>query len=207
LSEFGEAALVGDILEAAGFDVMQPTPPEVDLAALGAPGENRWSVLHLSSHGIFEPDSLEIGLLLASGGMLPPSPERFAGGDATRHLARPNDLREARVGARLAFLASCVSSRNEAYIGDDLMGVTRAWFAGGTADLVAGAWTVVSSCTELFARQFYEVLCGVWRSPGCASHAVSTASGGGVASGPVLLGCVPAPGGQWHLRTSRKVRS
>jgi hypothetical protein len=158
LDEFGEVSVVSGLLNAAGIDVVQPAPAAVDLAALAASGASPWSVLHLSSHGVFEPENLEIGLLLASGGVLPPPPERSAAGRATAHLARPHDLRDAGVRARLAFLASCVSSRNEAYIGDDLMGVTRAWFAGGTADLIAGAWTVVSSCTGIFARRFYEQL-------------------------------------------------
>jgi CHAT domain-containing protein len=38
--------------------------------------------------------------------------------------------------------------------------VTRAWFAWRTADLVAGAWTVLSSCTGPFVERFYEVLAG-----------------------------------------------
>jgi len=157
LSHFGEVGAVADALARAKIDVVRPQPRHVDLAALAAGAAEPWSVLHLSSHGMFEPETLEIGLLLARDGVLPPPPTRASHGIA-RHLARPADLRAAHVGARLAFLASCLSSRNENHAGDDLMGVTRAWFAGGTADLVGGAWTVLSSAVPPFARAFYAAL-------------------------------------------------
>jgi CHAT domain-containing protein len=79
--------------------------------------------------------------------------------DAVRnHLVTPADLRKAGAGGRLAFLASCLSARNEEYPGDDLMGVTRAFFASNTVDLIAGAWTVVSSIAFEFIDHFYRAL-------------------------------------------------
>jgi CHAT domain-containing protein len=87
---------------------------------------------------------------------LPPSPFGRDHEMVGAHLAKPQDLRRAQVRSRLAFLASCLSSRNEEYPGDDLMGITRAIFAAGTGDMIAGFWTVVSGVTGEFVRTFYE---------------------------------------------------
>jgi hypothetical protein len=157
LPEFAEVGPVVELLSRSGLEVIQPLPSELDLHSF-APQNGGWKVLHLSSHGIFEPDRQEMGLLLAHAGKLPPSPNRPLDAEASKHLAGPNDLRRVRPEARLTFLASCLSSRNDEYPGDDLMGMTRAWFASGTADLVAGAWTVVSSTTGTFAEAFYRAL-------------------------------------------------
>jgi hypothetical protein len=157
LPEFAEVGPVVELLSRSGLEVIQPLPSELDLHSF-APQHGGWKVLHLSSHGIFEPDRQEMGLLLAHAGKLPPSPNRPLDAEASKHLAGPNDLRRVRPEARLTFLASCLSSRNDEYPGDDLMGMTRAWFASGTADLVAGAWTVVSSTTGTFAEAFYRAL-------------------------------------------------
>jgi CHAT domain-containing protein len=51
-----------------------------------------------------------------------------------------------------------VSARSFTLPGDDLMGITRAFFANGALDLVAGGWTVLSTVVEAFARAFYEAL-------------------------------------------------
>jgi hypothetical protein len=165
LEQFGEVRSVSARLADAGVPVTELPPERTSLDALASP-ENPWLVLHLGCHGIFRSSSLtetggpDIGLLLARDDMLPP-PFRLGGeiGDLQRsHLATPADLRSAAMGARLAFLASCLSARSEEYPGDDLMGVTRPLFASGTADLIAGAWTVVSSVASEFIGCFYDAL-------------------------------------------------
>jgi len=107
---------------------------------------------------MFDETSREMGLLLSRNTALPPPPRQRVDDEVRRYLASPNDLRRAGMQARLSFLASCLSSRNQQYPGDDLMGVTRAFFSSGSADLIGGAWTVVSSVTHTFATRFYQVL-------------------------------------------------
>ena len=55
----------------------------------------------------------------------------------------------------LTFLSSCVSARSAELLGDDLMGISRALFANGATDVVAGAWTLVSEQAQAFTQAFY----------------------------------------------------
>jgi len=157
LAKFTEATAVAKTLADTGIEVQKPNPHHVDLDTLAAKG-HAWQVLHLSSHGMFDETSREMGLLLSRNTALPPPPRQRVDDEVRRYLASPNDLRRAGMQARLSFLASCLSSRNQQYPGDDLMGVTRAFFSSGSADLIGGAWTVVSSVTHTFATRFYQVL-------------------------------------------------
>ena len=157
LANFTDAEIAAQLLADSGLEVINPAPSLVDIQALSTK-DVRWQVLHLASHGIFEAPRPEIGLLLSRNGQLPPSPYSEINDEVKIHLASPDDLRKAGASGRLTFLASCLSSRNEEYPGDDLMGVTRAFFASGTADMIAGGWTVVSYVAEVFADHFYQAL-------------------------------------------------
>ena len=159
LDQFSEIETVSKVLTEAGIRVRQPQPEQTSLHTL-SPKEMPWLVLHLACHGIFTLPGPEAGLLLARDGALPPAFNLRGGiNDTVRnHLAMPSDLRKAGIANRLTFLASCLSARNEEYPGDDLMGVTRSFFASGTVDLIAGAWTVVSSIALKFIGHFYQDL-------------------------------------------------
>jgi CHAT domain-containing protein len=159
LEQFREIEAVADALSTARLEVTRPQPDQISLENLSRP-EGPWRLLHLACHGIFRSPGPDAGLLLACRGALPPAFDLHGkiSEAMRRHLAMPADLRKARVAGRLAFLASCLSARNEEFPGDDLMGVTRAFFASGTVDLIAGAWTVVSSIASEFIGSFYQAL-------------------------------------------------
>jgi len=158
LSQFGESQRIA-ILLASGLkeNVVHLTPEATHLGAIAATPPYR--VMHLASHGMFDPESYEMGLLLARDGRLPPPPPRIGFDAAVReHLVHPQAIYRQGNVAKLTFLASCVSSRNASFPGDDLIGLTRAFFAGGATDLIAGAWTVLSKTVEPFAERFYTEL-------------------------------------------------
>jgi hypothetical protein len=157
LEKFTDAEIATQLLTESGIEVINPAPSSVDLESIGTK-DVHWLVLHLASHGIFEMPRAEMGLLLSRDGHLPPPIDNGVDDNFRKYLAGPNDLRDAGATGRLVFLASCLSSRNQEYPGDDLMGVTRALFAGGTVDMIAGAWTVVSEVTEVFVQHFYRAL-------------------------------------------------
>jgi CHAT domain-containing protein len=136
-------------------EITQPSPHATNLRSIST--DPPFQVLHLSSHGMFDPEAVEMGLLMARDGRLPP-PRRGNIATIRKHLARPSDIRRQGFAAKLTFLASCVSSRNAEYPGDDLMGLTRAFFASGATDLIAGAWSVISKEVPIFTLRFYAEL-------------------------------------------------
>jgi hypothetical protein len=156
LADFGEGEAVAAILaRAMSGTVARPLPHQTDLDTLGAAPPRR--VMHLSSHGVFDADSMEMGLLLSRDGRLPPPPGSDEG-SIRPFLARPDAIYRSRIDARLVFLAGCVSSHGAAFPGDDIMGLTRAFFGRGATDLIAGAWTVDAPCVGPFAEEFYAAL-------------------------------------------------
>jgi CHAT domain-containing protein len=151
-----ETATVSALLRDAGLAVQQLGGETAALERLAADG-GTWRVLHLGCHGVFREERSIYGLLLAANGQAPPPPVGEIGATSD-FLATPARLRDARLAGRLTFLSSCVSARSFTLPGDDLMGITRALFANGALDLVAGGWTVLSTVVEAFARAFYEAL-------------------------------------------------
>jgi CHAT domain-containing protein len=149
-------------------EIVQPVAQATDLKSLSA--HPPFQVLHLSSHGLFDAQAMEMGLLLSRDGQVPP-PRRGHIAAIHKHLVRPSEIHRQGSTPKLTFLASCVSSRNAEYPGDDLMGLTRAFFAGGTTDMIAGAWSVISKAVPNFTRPFYTALVN---SPSVA-HAMLTA--------------------------------
>jgi CHAT domain-containing protein len=157
LAQFDEGGEIAAILtRAVSGEILQPSPEDTGLRSLSA--QPPFQVLHLASHGMFDAESMEIGLLMSRDGQLPPPPPRGVDAGVWRYMVRPSDIYRQGRGAKLAFLASCVSSRNAAYPGDDLMGLTRAFFGCGTTDMIAGAWTVVSEYVAPFTQRFYNQL-------------------------------------------------
>jgi CHAT domain-containing protein len=151
----GEDAAVANAFQAHGLAVKRCNGHAADLSTL-ANGGRPWRVLHLACHGVFRGDRRVYGLLLAANNQPPPPPVAEIAHDETDpFLATPAKLRDARLVGRLTFLSSCVSARSVAMPGDDLIGVTRALFANGALDLVAGGWTVLSSVVEEFTNAFY----------------------------------------------------
>jgi hypothetical protein len=151
---FGEIEVVRARLEAVA-EVSTLAAPDADASTLLG-GTAR--LMHLSSHGVFDEDTRELGLLVSRGGELPPGPRDYVGENAHGFLLRAGEIRRRGRAPQLNFLASCVSSRNAAFAGDDLMGLTRAFFAAGAKDLIAGSWEVLSRNVEPFADAFYTEL-------------------------------------------------
>jgi len=156
-ADFDEGGKIVSILSTrVSGEIVAPKPEATDVESIRS--HPPFQVLHLSSHGMFDSESMEIGLLMSRNGELPPPPPRHPDAAVRRFLVRPNDIYRQGSSPKLAFLASCVSSRNAEYPGDDLMGLTRAFFGTGTTDMIAGAWTVISEFVGPFTERFYTEL-------------------------------------------------
>lgn len=157
-NRFNDVVLAAKSLERAGFLVNQLGGVAANVAAISNNG-SPWQILHLACHGVFRRNRGIYGLMLAANGKLPPPPIGEIRDDKLdTFLITPRHLRESRLAGRVTFLASCVSARSEELPGDDLMGISRALFANGTVDLVAGGWTIVSEYIRPFIQEFYSSL-------------------------------------------------
>jgi CHAT domain-containing protein len=111
--------------------------------ALGGP----LSVLHIAAHFLQEPAaprSSMIALSLAHSG----SPQ----------MVSPLEITRAKINAGVVVLSGCSSGRADTPPASGLMGLTRAWLAGGARAVVASHWPTPDDTGSLFV-DFYQHLC------------------------------------------------
>jgi CHAT domain-containing protein len=99
-------------------------------------------VLHLATHGRFRPDNPMFSAL------------RLADGWLTVRDARDLDLR----GCGLVVLSACETGVSQVAAGDELLGMTRGFFAAGAASLVVSLWPVDDTTTVDLMHAFYRAL-------------------------------------------------
>jgi CHAT domain-containing protein len=105
------------------------------------------SVVHIAAHFLQEPAaprSSMIALSLADSG----SPQ----------LVGPLEITRAKINAAVVVLSGCSSGRADTLPASGLMGLTRAWLAGGARAVVASHWPTPDDTGSLFV-DFYEKLC------------------------------------------------
>ena len=113
--------------------------------ALRASVEGGVDVLHLATHGTFNPyDPMESALFLAS-----PS-----GSGADRLTAA--DLFERPLAAKLVVLSACETGLGRAEAGDDFLGLARSFYLGGAVSVVNSLWPVEDAPTQLYMEAFHE---------------------------------------------------
>jgi CHAT domain-containing protein/Tfp pilus assembly protein PilF len=107
---------------------------------------NDCDVIHLACHGFFRGDEpLFSHLLLAdqSGGTTP--------------VFLP-DIFNLRLNPNFVSLSACETGLNELTGGDELIGISRAFFYAGARSLLTSLWTVNDKSTSLLMDKFYEEL-------------------------------------------------
>ncbi len=122
-----------------GRALIGPTPKKAILYREAAGHQ----VLHISCHGEFDPD-----LPLASALYLGPG-ETLTAMEVLEHL---------RLRCDLVVLSACESGLSRVRRGDELIGLTRAFFYAGTSALLSTLWRVDERSTLILMEQFYQGL-------------------------------------------------
>ena len=108
-------------------------------------------VLHLSCHAYFNRlDPLDSGVYLRPGNMPDyPNPS---------DMLTARQIMQIRVPSEMVTISACDTGAHEAFAGDELVGLTRAFFYAGTPSIVASLWPVDADATRDFMVRFYTSL-------------------------------------------------
>lgn len=102
-----------------------------------------YRLIHISCHGVFEPEKpLESALLIATG-------ETLTMRDVLDHL---------QVQCDLVTLSTCESGLSHVRRGDELIGFIRAFMRAGAPAVIASLWRVDDRSTRLLMEQFYHAV-------------------------------------------------
>jgi CHAT domain-containing protein/tetratricopeptide (TPR) repeat protein len=109
------------------------------------------TVLHLAAHGVYDTaNALNSAIYLTPGG--------GEDGLLTAHEILGLDLRK----SELVILSACDSDLGAISTGDELVGLTRAFFTAGAPTLIASLWEVDDAATAELMGAFYEA----WQGQG-----------------------------------------
>ncbi|MBU3915329.1 CHAT domain-containing protein [bacterium] len=101
------------------------------------------SILHLATHGTYDPsDPLESAIYLTE------NQSAFA---LTARKLFQNPL-----PAKLVILSACETGLGETVAGDDLLGLTRSFYLGGTITTLSSLWSIEDEGTKLFMEHFHQ---------------------------------------------------
>jgi CHAT domain-containing protein/Tfp pilus assembly protein PilF len=98
-------------------------------------------VLHLACHGLFRADNPMFSSLKLHDGWLTAA-----------------DVMQLDLAGALVTLSACESGRNEVFVGDELIGLTRAFLGVGASTLVVSLWLVQDEATAELMEKYYERL-------------------------------------------------
>lgn len=99
-------------------------------------------ILHLATHALFDGrDPLQSALILSRN-------ERAYPLTAADLYSRP-------LKAKMVVLSACETGMGRISAGDDLLGLTRSFYLGGTERLLSTLWTVEDEATARFMEQFH----------------------------------------------------
>ena len=100
-------------------------------------------VLHIATHGVFDAsDPLQSAIVLSSGGNAAP--------------LTAGRLFEAPLRAKLVVLSACETGMGTTIAGDDLLGLARSFYLGGTITILSSLWPVEDRGTRRFMEVFHE---------------------------------------------------
>ncbi len=99
------------------------------------------SFLHVSSHALYRSDNPLFSALKMVDGWV-----------------TANEIRNLQVTASLVTLSACATGRTQSGGGDELLGLSRGFFANGTRSLVASQWNVDDTATAELMTAFYQQL-------------------------------------------------
>ena len=111
-------------------------------------------ILHLATHGVFDAkDPLDSAIILTKG-------------DSAYRLTAANML-EQPLSAQVVILSACETGLGKVAAGDDLLGLSRSLYLGGTRAVLASLWPVQDEGTRLYMQTFHTYL----RKDGDIGHA------------------------------------
>jgi CHAT domain-containing protein len=139
-------------------------------------------LVHLATHGIYEPAAPLFSALLMS--------------PAKNQASRLSlyELTDVQVKAKLVVLSACDSGIGKLMEGDEIAGLTRTFLSAGARTVVSSLWTVDDASTALLMQEFYRQL-GKGFSPAAALRFGALA-----VRKPYVLGTVRADGPALILR-------
>jgi len=95
-------------------------------------------VLHFAGHGVFAHEDDVQGRLLLSDGAV-----------------QADDIMRLRLQCSLVTLSACGSGVGDLLVGDELMGMARAWMYAGTPSVLASQWNVNDRAASEVMADFY----------------------------------------------------
>jgi CHAT domain-containing protein len=101
------------------------------------------SILHLACHGVFRADNPMFSSLKLHDGWLTAA-----------------DVMQLDLSGAVVTLSACESGRNEVIVGDEPIGLTRAFLGIGASSLVVSLWLVQDEATALLMKEYYKRLSG-----------------------------------------------
>jgi CHAT domain-containing protein/tetratricopeptide (TPR) repeat protein len=123
----------------------------------------QYAMLHLATHGIFDPDRPEdSGLLLSTIGRE---------GQQIDGFLRLQDIYELRAPVELVVLSACETALGRDVQGEGLVGVTRGFMYAGASSVVASLWKVDDAATSELMKVFYTNMLHRGMTPGEALRA------------------------------------
>ena len=100
-------------------------------------------VLHLATHGFFDPDDpLESAIMLSE-------KSKAARISAKRIFEKP-------LRAKLVVLSACETGMGQTISGGDLLGLARSFYLGGAPPVLNSLWPIEDEGTRLFMETFHK---------------------------------------------------
>jgi CHAT domain-containing protein len=99
------------------------------------------SMIHIAAHGLFRADNPLFSALRLADGWL-----------------TVNEIYQLELGGSLVTLSSCETGVGQVATGDELIGLSRAFFHAGAPALVVSLWKVSDASTTELMQSFYENL-------------------------------------------------
>jgi CHAT domain-containing protein/predicted negative regulator of RcsB-dependent stress response len=123
----------------------------------------QYAMLHLATHGIFDPDRPEdSGLLLST---------TNSDGQQIDGFLRLQDIYELRAPVELVVLSACETALGRDVQGEGLVGVTRGFMYAGASSVIASLWKVDDAATAELMKIFYTNMLQHGMTPGEALRA------------------------------------
>ena len=144
-----EVEKIGEILKTVPLTGKKATKAEV-LSRLRSA-----SLVHIAAHG-----KAETGEILLS-----PNPGPYRKPKEKDYLLTMDDVKNAKLNARLVVLSCCHSGRGEInYKAEGVVGIARAFLGAGARSVLASLWAIDDAATLKFMENFYKELVEVKQS-------------------------------------------
>lgn len=144
-----EAGLVKRFFHRASLLQDTAATREAVQACLEQPG--RRDAIHFATHAVFEAQLGRLSRLVLHGGDM-----------------QADDIEQMKLDARLVVLSACQSGLGQVHRGEEIVGLTQAFFLAGAPSVVASLWPVDDPATAEFMADFYAGFAGEGCSPACA---------------------------------------